>query len=197
MLHSLKDHPDSVCWWFLPWLVPVERKSSFLFSKHNTKKLSDPNDFCYKVFLGGLQEHVCVSQISYSTTATSLSFCFFSTLYLGSALMSFLVSRTRTVLETNLPTRLMTAITEQKMVRLVLTCNWLTVKMESCDWWNILTNQNLTVGQKTLRKTISKMMARMLTIPVITMGSIIPGWARLQIRQKWNKMLMKRNPWIW
>ena len=108
--------------------------------------------------------------ITYSITATSLSFCFFSTLYLGSAFMSFLVSRTSTAPETNLPTRLITAITETKMARLLLSF------------------------QKTLRKTISKMMARTLTIPVTTMGSIIPGWARLQIRQKWNKMLMKRNP---
>ena len=84
--------------------------------------------------------------------------------------MSFLVSRTSTAPETNLPTRLMTAITETKMARLLLSF------------------------QKTLRKTISKMMARTLTIPVTTIGSIIPGWARLQIRQKWNKMLMKRNP---
>ena len=103
--------------------------------------------------------------------------------------MSFLVSRIRTVPETNLPTRLITAITEQKILRLVLTCDWLTVRIQLCYWLNIL-----TVGQKMLRKTISKMMARMLTIPVTTMGSIIPGWARLQIRQKWNKMLMKRNP---
>ena len=27
------------------------------------------------------------------------------------------------------------------MVRLVLTCDWLTVRMMPCDWWNILTNQ--------------------------------------------------------
>ena len=27
------------------------------------------------------------------------------------------------------------------MVRLVLTCDWLTVRMEPCDWWIILTNQ--------------------------------------------------------
>ena len=87
--------------------------------------------------------------------------------------ISFMISRKMMVLEPTLAMRLMMTITALNMTLWVLHLP----------------------GQKTPRRTISKMMLRMLMRPVIIVGSTIVGWDMLQIMQKWNKRFTNRNPY--
>ena len=96
-----------------------------------------------------------------------------------------------TRLETTLPSKLMIAMAELNLMRLVVGLGQNKLQDRSSSQAKGENDQEFTF----LMATISKTMLTALTRSPTMMGSASWGWTRLQSRQEINTRLMKRYPW--